>query len=311
MNNGIRSLPRYLEGGPTDPDDDLGWFERMREGARQRQQESRRHGGLNAPLALRQLTADLLGKQVRERLGMERLGNAIGSRDITAGDLSRSEYEALKDAAVRAMSGDLGDADIQYKDYGTTSEDDPYADVGGGEGSGILTKLFDPDFSMKSTFGQGSVRRDPDTGDYYFTDQYNFNERQPESSSVGEFVDILKRRVPEQGAYGVPRSVGEAYGSPEGEGSMSRINLGDLEGALRRYHGTEEPSRLAEIGDWIGNLFDRGQSDEVQSAEAAQPYDPIAALTAKLGDVYEPDMYRAPPAIPPPVLGSQRKGMPQ
>ena len=81
--------------------------------------------------------------------------------------------------------------------------------------------------------------------------------------------------------------------------------------AYAAANAPDEPSRLAGLGDWLGNLFDRGQPDEVQLAEDAQPYDPIAALTAKLGDVYEPDIYRAPPAIPPPVLGSQRKGMPQ
>ena len=76
---------------------------------------------MRLPLAYRQLTADVLGKQVRERLGMEGLGNLIGSRDITAGDMSSAELSALQDAVLRGMGGtpSEGGGSLEYEDYAT------------------------------------------------------------------------------------------------------------------------------------------------------------------------------------------------
>jgi len=273
MSNGIAGLRGYRQGDLVE--DSPGWWERLRERARQGQRESTRPrltggsspifpgSGMKLPLAFRQIMADVLGKQVRERLGMEGLGNLIGSRDITAGDMSQAEYSALQDAVIRSMGGELsGGSSLEYEDYATAREgEDAYSDVGGSGGSGILTKFLDPSFSVKSTFGQARIRKDPETGDYYMTDQYNFNERLPESTEFGDFLEILKTRSAEQGPYGVPRAFGQAYGSPEGEGSMVRINLGDLQEALARSREPESPRGLA----WLRNLFGRDR-DEPQVA---------------------------------------------
>ena len=232
------------------------------------------------PLAFKQIVGDVIGKQVRERLGMDWLGNLIGSRPITEHSMSQSEHRALQDAVLRGMGGTLQDRGVlEYEDY-ATSGDDPYADVGGSEGSGIISKFFDPSFSMKATFGQAAIERDPETGDYYMTDQYNFNERLPESTEFGRnpewsgdlltreegrlpgFLDILKSRSAEQGAYGVPRAFGQAYGSPEGEGSPVRVNLGDLQEALARSRGEERPGLLARGIEGLKNMF-RREEDEI------------------------------------------------
>ena len=321
MGNGIKSLgqygiPGYQEGNLVeDPEDEPGWLRRW---GRRSSQPLQPGFPLQLPLALRQITADVLGKQVRERLGMERLGNLIGSRDITAGDLSRREYEALQDAVLRGMEGTLQDSSfLEYADYATEREgEDQYSDVGGSGGSGILTKFLDPSFSMKSTLGQANVvRGDPERGedpnDYYVIDQYNFNERLPESTEFGRnpewnedlltheegrrpgFLDILGARSAEQGAYGVPRAFGQAYGSPEGEGSLVRINLGNLEEALARSGREEQPSRLARGLGWLRGIFDR--DDDVQVVERVAP--PVDELR-DIQPVRGPRLYDVSPTDP-------------
>jgi len=278
MANGIAGLRGYANGGdPTGIS-----FSGMMPG--------------RLPLAFRQIVGDVVGKQVRERLGMERLGNWIGSRPITESSMSPAEHRALQDAVLRGMGGTLQDRSIlEYEDYATAREgEDQYSDVGGSGGSGIISKFLDPDYSVKATFGQAAIERDPETGDYYMTDQYNFNERLPESTEFGDFLEILKRRSAEQGAYGVPRAFGEAYGSPEGEGSPVRVNLGDLQEALARSRGEERPSRLARGLGWLGGLFDRDGDVEVAEAEprratvAAPQVDELAELRARLQTVQNP-----------------------
>ena len=230
------------------------------------------------PLAVKSILKDVIGKQVRERLGLESLGSIIGERPITEHSMSRSELRAMQDAAIRAMDGSLRDkGHIGYDDYATSHPDNPWADVGGtgsgaphGEPSGILKKLLSPDYNAKTTLGQAMVERDPDTGEYYITDQYNFNERKPEPTSLDEFRAILARRLDPvqqggagQGAYGVVRSFGEAYGSPSGEGSPVRINLGDLEDALARSQEEDEPGFLTRGLAALGNLFKREREPSV------------------------------------------------
>ena len=279
MSNGIASLPRYQQGGPEDPEDEPGWLRRW---SRRSSQPGQPGFPMQLPLALRQIMADVVGKQVRERLGMEGLGNLIGSRDITAGDLSRREYEALQDAVLRGMGGTLQDSSLlEYADYATEREgEDQYSDVGGSGGSGILTKFLDPSFSVKATLGQANiVRGDPERGedpnDYYAIDQYNFNERLPESTEFGDFLEILKRRSAEQGAYGVPRAFGEAYGSPEGEGSMVRINLGDLQGAYDRYHDVPTEGIFSRVMGGIRGLLGRDDEEPVPEMVSAPPVETI------------------------------------
>ena len=251
------------------------------------------------PLAVKSILKDIVGKQVRERLGLETLGSFIGERPITERDVKRSELRAMQDAAIRAMGGSLRDkGHIEYEDYGTTDTDDPYADVGGSEGSGLLTKLFDPDYNVKATLGQAMVERDPDTGEYYIIDQYNFNERKPEPTSLDEFQSILERRVPGQGAYGVVRSFGEAYGSPSGEGQPVRINLGDLEAALARSQEEDKPGLFSRGLAYLGNLLKRDREPSLVQAgpsvadgtSVPPAMSAVEQLKARLKPVSNPNM---------------------
>ena len=70
------------------------------------------------PLFMRQFGADLAGNFLRDQLGLERLGDAIGSREINRSSLSGSEYDALQESVVRALERGGSNASLTYADYG-------------------------------------------------------------------------------------------------------------------------------------------------------------------------------------------------
>ena len=280
MSRGIKGLRGYANGGdPTGVS----------------------HSGMmpfRMPMNMRQLAADVAGRQVRERLGwipgMEKLGELIGSREINELDLSPSEMRALQDAVVSGGGGRGGGSRVQYADYDTG--DDPYADVGGGGGSlELLGKAFDPSYSMKTTFGQAAVEYDPETGNYYLNDRYNFNEADADQAGIGDALDIVGGRVKGQGFYGLPRGIGEAFGSPTGEGSMARVNLGNLEEALARSRPQEERPGLFDRGiEGLRNMF-VGRQDKtldmptgVQGIVPTSQVDEVARLRRNLRPVVAP-----------------------
>jgi len=244
------------------------------------------------PLAVKSLVKDIIGKQFRERLGLESLGSFIGERPITEQSMKRSELEALQRAALRAMGGELlSGGQIGYDDYGTTEPGDRYADVGGTDNSGVLRKVFDPDYNVKTTLGRARVERDPDTGEYYVIDQYNFNDRPLEMSPLSAVVDVVRgtgdyegRR--NQGAYGVLRGLGEAYGSPEGEGSPVNVNIGTLEDLYAESQGEQRENLfrrgLAALGQMLRREERRSAVEPLPSAPPAirLPSNPLSGSTS-------------------------------
>ena len=90
MSNGIASL---------DPDDPEGSVFRS---------FPRAHpfGNLALPMNIRQLAADVIGKQFRERLGLESLGSLIGEREITEADL-RNNFSKLSWKDAEDLVGEL------------------------------------------------------------------------------------------------------------------------------------------------------------------------------------------------------------
>ena len=93
-NHGIRSLRGYQQGDLVE--DGPGFWERRRQRARQSSEPgSLRHSGMPT-MFLRQFAGDLAGNVFRD-LGMERLGNLVGSREINAGDLGPAEFRALQE----------------------------------------------------------------------------------------------------------------------------------------------------------------------------------------------------------------------
>ena len=284
MNRGIKSLRGYANGGDPIPGVSRG---------------SPMTGGIGIPMMGRQLMADVAGRQIRERLGwipgMEKLGELVGSREINELDLSPREMRALQDAVIRGGGGRGRDSVLGYANYATG--DDKNYDVGGGAGfREMLGKLVDPSYSMKTTFGQAGVEYDPETGNYYVVDQYNFNRAAPDQLPMGESLDVVKNYISDTGLYGLPRGIGKAFGSPEGEGSMARVNLGDLKEALARSRPQEERPGLLRRGlEGLRNMFARGRDEAPQFVERRDE-----TLDLPLG--VQPIIPQAPGAIPAPVL---------
>ena len=341
-NRGLRSLKGYREGGDTSPPDTpatgasralYGHEDISKRRQRRWEEQNRRRfelgpfGGRGLPLMATQWARDIIGAQVRDRLGLETLGNWIGSPDITAGDLTPSEYEALRETALRAMSqperqleGYGGNRwSLNYPDYGFSVTDPEHATnkafeaiMGGydidydheewgplrgnkeaidrlvevsegwntvsnvhsplatqtaaGKGpavtrsdlyktlrgaAGLIPRATDPSALLQQTLGRAAIIRDPDTGNYYIEDRYNWN---PWTSSGREFNPFsredwgsLREDLGEgEDVYDKARVLSEYFGSRSGEkgqeaeGSYVRINLGQLDD----YH-LDEAGRLA------------------------------------------------------------------
>jgi len=341
-NRGLRSLKGYREGGgPPPPDTPATGASRSLYGhediskRRQRnwEEQNRRRfelgpfGGRGVPLMAAQWARDIVGAQVRDRLGLEKLGNWIGAPDITAGDLTPSEYEALRETALRAISQEERQLEgyggnrwsLNYPDYGFSVTDPEHATnkafeaiMGGydidydhegwgplrgnkeaidrkveasegwntvsnvhsplatqtaaGKGpavtssalykklrglAGLIPRATDPSALLQQTLGRAAIIKDPDTGNYYIEDRYNWN---PWTSSGREFNPFsredwgsLKEDLGEgEDLYDKARVLSEYFGSRSGEkgqepeGSYVRINLGQLDD----YH-LDEAGRLA------------------------------------------------------------------
>ena len=147
-----------------------------------------------------------------------------GSETLTEQDLKQEEKEALKNAALRAQS--QGKKAIEYADYGNQAAgQSQYADVGGGGGAlDFVTKVFDPEYSMKTTIGQARIEQD-DEGNTIIVDRYNFNDSDDKFSFTGLMSGIKRAGF---SPYAQLRNIARELGSGKGEGSEVRINLGKL-----------------------------------------------------------------------------------
>jgi hypothetical protein len=356
MSNGITGLRGYQEGDLVeDPEDGPGWFARMRERARQGRRESTQPRadmgtagrfpglGMKLPLFARQFAADISGNFLRDKLGMGRLGDAIGSQEINAGDLSPAEYRALQESVVRAMERGGPNAALTYDDYGLDDLADyvsvvagravpqkfrgevderkaewvqglldqglgleqienryaqgPFArakslqslkDLEGGQGPLEALSSSPAAFSLAGTIGGARIRKDPETGEYWVEDEYDFNDAANLPEDASFWADAAAEGfLPTPGnLYGQARNIGKHYGSRPGEGSAVRINLGDL---VPREEG---PSRMTRGLGWLRNLFDR-DGDDVRVAETELARAPV-----------ETPLPNRPAAIPLPELES-------
>lgn len=153
------------------------------------------------------------------------VGDLLGQRSpITEEDLSEEEFNSLLKIAKRAK--ELGKKRIEYADYKTESEgQSQYADVGGGGGNlDFFKKVFDPDYSLKTTLGQARIEED-ENGNTIIRDKYNFNNAAGGFDAI-EFTKGIKNAG--FNAYAQLRNVATMFGSGPGEGSEVVINLGQL-----------------------------------------------------------------------------------
>ena len=274
-----------------------------------------------APLFLRQFGADLAGNFLRDKLGLETLGNLVGSREINRGDLSPSEYKTLQESTARALQRGGPGASLTYDDYGLDDLTDYVSIVAGGAvpqkmqsdadtrkaewvqglldqgytqqgidelyaqgpfaraksaqqlkdlegGMGPFEALLSSPsaFSLAGTIGGASIRKDPETGEYWIDDEYDFNDAAnlPEDASFWE--DAAKEGfAPTFGnLYGQARNLAKYYGSQPGEGSPVRINLGDLEHLLNPEE--DKPGLFSRGLAYLGNLLKREREPSLVQA---------------------------------------------
>jgi hypothetical protein len=130
-------------------------------------------------------------------------------------------------------------------------------DLEGGQGP-LEALLSSPAaFSLAGTIGGAGIRRDPETGEYWVEDEYDFNDAANLPEDASFWADAAKEGfLPTPGnIYGQARNIAKYYGSQPGEGSPVRINLGNLE----NLYGDPVPrSEVAEAGDERPGLFARG-----------------------------------------------------
>ena len=270
------------------------------------------------PLFMRQFGADLAGNFLRDQLGLERLGDAIGSREINRSSLSGSEYDALQESVVRALERGGSNASLTYADYGLDDLADyvsvvgnqavpqgmqsdadasvaewvqglldqglsleqienrysqsPFArfqslqslkDLKGGQGP-LEALLSSPAaFSLAGTIGGASIEQDPETGEYWVYDEYDFNDAANLPEDASFLADAAKEGL---NPYGQARNLARYYGSKPGEGSPVRINLGDLEHLLNPEE--DKPGLLTRGLAALGNMLRRER--EPSPVQAAQ-----------------------------------------
>ena len=154
------------------------------------------------PINVRAFASDLMGRD----------------RDITERHLSKKEKEALTAARERAEA--RGSDRIEYKDYSTG--DDPYADVGGDNEEStwdFVKKNFDPNYAVKTTFGQMGFKKNED-GTYEYNDKYNFNNAK--EGGMEAFQKELEEN-PDLTSYQKLRLLAKYQGSGPGEGANVKI----------------------------------------------------------------------------------------
>jgi hypothetical protein len=130
-------------------------------------------------------------------------------------------------------------------------------DLEGGQGP-LEALLSSPAaFSLAGTIGSGQIRKDPETGEYWVHDEYDFNDAANLPEDASFWADAAKEGfLPTPGnVYGQARNLGKHYGSQPGEGSSVRINLGTLEHLYGDPKPREEgPSMLAGAMRWLREL---------------------------------------------------------
>ena len=239
---------------------------------------------------LRQFAGDLAGNVFRD-LGMERLGNLVGSREINAGDLGRDQGLSFEQIEELYAQGPFARAKSAQS----------LKDLEGGQGP-LEALLSSPAaFSLAGTIGGAGIRKDPETGEYWIEDEYDFNDAATLPEDASFWADAAKEGfLPTPGnLYGQARNLAKYYGSQPGEGSEVRINLGTLEnlyGDDAPETAIAGPSRLTRGLGWLRGLFDRDGDVEVAEAEprrapvAAPQVDELAELKARLQILQDPSI---------------------
>tara|TARA_B100000902_G_scaffold397060_1_gene459714 strand:- start:216 stop:1046 length:831 start_codon:yes stop_codon:yes gene_type:complete len=159
---------------------------------------------------------------VRTQLGLEKEG-------LTEKDLSETQLDDLRQTVLNSidrMGVDDGilDGIIDYEDYNTEL---------GNAYKGGVSKFLNPAFHNKTTFGKMNYDVDDD-GNVILTDSFDFADAaaKQDDSIFKKFARIgeaySKSDSFGEGIYRALRETSGNFGSPEGEGGQSTINLGNF-----------------------------------------------------------------------------------
>ena len=144
-------------------------------------------------------------------------------------------------------------------------------DIEGGQGP-LEALLSSPAaFSLAGTIGSAQIRKDPETGEYWVDDEYDFNDAANLPEDASFWADAAKEGfLPTPGnVYGQARNLGKHYGSKPGEGSPVRINIGTLEHLYGDPKPREEgPSGVTRGLGWLRDFFGRDGGEQVAEGDA-------------------------------------------
>ena len=153
----------------------------------------------------------------------------IGEHKVfTEKNLSSKYQEVLKNIVKNNLNN--GKNIIEYPDYETTAEgESPYRDVDASVTDiGIIKKMFNPGYNLKTTLGQVSIIID-ENNNVIIKDRYNFND----AVDIQSIPDILNAAKDIGFPYGIPRKIGQLWGSNDQEGAFIEINLGNYDELMK------------------------------------------------------------------------------
>ena len=153
----------------------------------------------------------------------------IGEHKVfTEKNLSSKYQEVLKNIVKNNLNN--GKNIIEYPDYETTAEgESPYRDVDASvTNPGIIKKMFNPAYNLKTTLGQASIIID-ENNNVIIKDRYNFND----AVDIQSIPDILNAAKDIGFPYGIPRKIGQLWGSNDQEGAFIEINLGNYDELMK------------------------------------------------------------------------------
>ena len=170
------------------------------------------------PSNLRMFADDI----IRTQFGLEKEG-------LTEKDLSERQLDDLRQTVINSIErtgieDNILDGIIDYEDYNTQL---------GNAYTGGVSKFFNPAFHNKTTFGKMNYDID-DQGNVILTDSFDFADAAAkQDSSLPTKIARIAQAYSNSGSFGggIYNALREAsgnFGSPEGTGGQSTINLGNF-----------------------------------------------------------------------------------
>ena len=155
-------------------------------------------------------------------------------KTFTEKNLSSKYQDVLKNIVKNNLNN--GKNIIEYEDYGTHAEgQSQYRDVDASvTNPGIIKKMFNPAYNLKTTLGQASIIID-ENNNVIIKDRYNFNNA-VDIQSVPDLLNAAAIIGYEAGTlklYGAARTVGTFFGSNDQEGAFIEINLGNYDELMK------------------------------------------------------------------------------